>query len=390
MFQRKIYQDIEEILGFFPVLGIVGPRQVGKTTLAKEFAKYFEKETIYLDLENPRDLAKLSDPVFFFEANEDKCIILDEIQVRQDLFPIMRSMIDGNKVPARFILLGSASPILMGDSKETLAGRIHYEELTPLLWLEVSETIALQTLWLRGGYPDALLPASEKMSKHWRMSFISTYMQRDLPLLGLNGTPQQLYLLWQMICHFHGQLLNYESISRSLGITGPTVRHYIDFMENAFMIRLLRPYHYNTKKRLVKSPKIYIRDAGLLHTTLRLDTYNDLLGHPVVGASWEGFVIDQIISTLKEADFDYFFYRTHQGSEIDLVICKAMRPRIAVEIKFSSAPKISKGMILAMEDIGIKKGYVITPDSDTYKHSDEITICSLAHFLDIIYHEISK
>ncbi len=383
MFERNRTLDLIEILDFFPAIGIVGPRQVGKTTLAKYISKHLTKDSIYLDLENPRDLAKLEDPVLFFESHADKCVILDEIQVRKDLFPILRSMIDMNRVSGRFILLGSASPELIRNTAESLAGRIHYQELSPFLWLEIvsnNSKLTMQDHWLRGGFPNSLLANSDKQSIQWRTSFIRTYIERDLPLLGLNASPEQLSRLWQMIGHLHGQLLNYDSLSKSLGNKGPTIKKYIHFLKEAFLIRLLEPYHFNTKKRLVKSPKIYIRDSGLAHQVLRINNYGDLFGHPACGASWEAYVIEQIAQGLS-ADYEVYFYRTHQGAELDLLITKSYQPVMGIEIKFSSAPEISQGLQICMDDLKLSKSYVITPDSAFFKLSESIDVCSLEYFL---------
>lgn len=382
MFDRKITEELIETLAFFPVLGIVGPRQVGKTTLSKYISGLLNKETVYLDLENPRDLIKLEDPVLFFESNMDKCVILDEIQTRKELFPVLRSMIDMNRVPGRFILLGSASPELIRNTSESLAGRIHYQELTPLLWLEVREKFGIREHWLKGGFPNSLT-GSQKQSFQWRSSFIRTYIERDLPLLGLHTSPEQLSRLWQMIGHLHGQLLNYDGLSKSLGITGPTVKKYVHFLKEAFLVRLLEPYYVNAKKRLVKSPKIYIRDSGLAHQVLRIHTYDDLLGHPSGGASWESYVIEQIAGKLPDG-YEMYFYRTHQGAELDLLITEGNQPVMGIEIKFSASPKVSQGMQICLDDLGLSKGYVITPDTEHFNLSKQIEVCSLEFFLDNI------
>ena len=248
MLIRYIYNELVEIIHEFPVLGIVGPRQVGKTTIAKLLVKDIKKDTVFLDLENPRDIAKLTDPMLFFENNQDKCIIIDEVQINKELFPIIRAVIDLNREPARFILLGSASPELIRDSSESLAGRIYYKELTPFHFDEVNTVVSYQKHWLNGGYPEALLTDSKSKSKRWRRSFIQTYIERDLPMLGLQSKTTDIQRLFRMISHLHGQQLNYQLLSKSLGLSGPTIKKQIDFLEHAYIVRLLEPYYYNTSK----------------------------------------------------------------------------------------------------------------------------------------------
>jgi len=383
MYNRLINSEIIEALLSFPAIGLLGPRQVGKTTLVKQLMQHIQKSSIYLDLENPRDKAKLNDPVLFFEAHQNHCVIIDEVQLDKSLFPILRSMIDAHRVSARFILLGSASPELIRNSSESLAGRIHYFELTPLVWSEVGSTVTQNQLWLRGGFPDALQARSEKSSLQWRKSFIKTYVERDLPLLGLSVNPEQLTRLWRMLSHLNGQLLSYENLSKSLGVTGPSVKRYIHFLKEAFLVRLLEPYSNNAKKRLVKSPKVFVRDSGLIHQMLDIENHDELISHPICGFSWEGFAIEQIAVKLQDT-YDLSFYRTQQGAEIDLLLSKGNKPNIGVEFKFSSAPKVTQGTKIAMEDLKLKKLYVVTPDSDTFPLSDGIIVCSLPYFLETI------
>ena len=253
MITRYIFDELLEILNEFPVLGIVGPRQVGKTTVAKLLLKEIKKETILLDLENPKDLAKLTDPMLFFENNQDKCIIIDEVQIKKELFPIIRAAIDQKREPSRFILLGSASPELIRDSSESLAGRIYYKELTPFHYEEIKTKFSYQKHWLNGGYPEVLLTESNSKSKRWRRSFIQTYIERDLPMLGLQSKTTDINRLFRMISHVHGQQLNVQLLSKSLGLSSPTIKKQIDFLENAFIVRLLEPYYFNISKRLVES-----------------------------------------------------------------------------------------------------------------------------------------
>ena len=380
MIIRNKIKDIVETLEFFPVLGIVGPRQVGKTTIAKELSKTIYKESIYLDLENPRDLAKLQDPVLYFEDNIDKCIILDEIQNRPDLFPVLRSMVDLKREPARFIILGSASPELIRGTSESLAGRIAYIELSQFNLTEVFKENIQDILWLKGGYPDAFLSPKTKFTEQWQYNYIKTYVERDLPNLGLNVDKNTLIKLFQMLSHMHADIINYSNLSKSLNLSVNTIKRYISFFENAFLIRLLQPFHTNIKKRLIKSSKIYIRDSGILHYLQNISEKKDLYGNPLIGNSWEGFVIEQITELLPDK-YQVYFYRTHDGSECDLVIAKSQKPIVSVEIKYSSAPKLCKGSFYAFNDLKTEQNYVITPNSDDYLIKKNIRVCNLYDFL---------
>ena len=378
-----IFDELLEILNEFPVLGIVGPRQVGKTTVAKLLLKEIKKETILLDLENPKDLAKLTDPMLFFENNQDKCIIIDEVQIKKELFPIIRAAIDQKREPSRFILLGSASPELIRDSSESLAGRIYYKELTPFHYEEIKTKFSYQKHWLNGGYPEVLLTESNSKSKRWRRSFIQTYIERDLPMLGLQSKTTDIHRLFRMISHVHGQQLNVQLLSKSLGLSSPTIKKQIDFLENAFIVRLLEPYYFNISKRLVKSPKIFIRDTGLLHSLLEIDDMEHLFGNPVIGNSWEGYVIEQIYGVLPDG-CTLNYYRTQQGAELDLIISRNLKPIAGIEIKFNSHPKISIGNEISMNDLGLKHLYVVVPETERYSLKPEIEVVSLNEILGIV------
>lgn len=380
MILRNITKSIEETLAYFPVIGIVGPRQVGKTTLAKYLIKKINKETLYLDIENPKDQSKLTDPVLFFERNQEKCIILDEIQRMPELFPILRSMVDINKVPARFIVLGSASPDLIRDSSESLAGRIAYEELSPF---NITEAIAKKDIfqhWISGGFPDAFLAPNDNIRNKWLSNFIQTYIERDLPILGLDINPNLIRKLWTMLAHIHGNILNMNNLGRSLEISSTTIKKYLAFLENAFLIRQLYPYSINVKKRLVKSPKVYLRDSGILHSLLDIPDFDSLESNPILGASWEGYVIEQIIQKAAN-DTQSYFYRTHEGAECDLVLTRGGKVLAAIEIKYTSSPKITKGLKNAFNDINAKNNYIITPTTDDYLISDKIRVCNLSTFI---------
>ncbi|MFO7864607.1 MAG: ATP-binding protein [Salinivirgaceae bacterium] len=383
MIYRKISKTLIETLEYFPVLGLVGPRQVGKTTLAKYLQSSLNKESVYIDIENPKDISKLNDPVLFFERNQEKCVILDEIQRMPELFPVLRSMIDENRIPARFIILGSASPDLIRDSSESLAGRIAYEELTPFNLTEV-KTNETYAHWLSGGFPSAFLAPNDKLRIKWFTNFIKTYIERDLPMLGLNINHNILRKFWTMIAHIHGNVLNMQTLGKSLEISSTTIKKYLAFLENAFLIRQLYPFYANVKKRMVKSPKIYIRDAGILHHLLDIPNFDALESNPIIGSSWEGYVIEQI-TQLADEDTQFFFYRTHEGAECDLVQVKGGKVLSAIEIKYTSSPKISKGMRNAFDDIKAIDNYIITPNTDNYFIEKDIQVINLQQFLEENY-----
>ena len=380
MIDRFIYGELLEIVGEFPVLGIVGPRQVGKTTLARLLSKKINKESVFLDLENPRDVSKLTDPLLFFENNQDKCIIIDEVQIKKELFPIIRAVIDQKREPGRFILLGSASPELIRDASESLAGRIYYKELTPFHFQEIKDVISYQKHWLNGGYPEALLTESKTKSVRWRRSFIQTYIERDLPLLGLQSKIADMQRLVRMISHIHGSQLSYQTLSKSMGLTGPTIKKQIDFLEHAYIVRLLEPFYHNIGKRLVKSPKIYLRDTGLLHSLLEVERFEDLFGNPIIGNSWEGYVIEQIYAVLPET-YTLNYYRTQQGAELDLVICKNLKPVIGIEIKFNSSPKFSVGNEISLKDLGLNKCFIVVPEVERYYLKGFIEVISISELI---------
>jgi len=370
-----------ETLSFFPIAGIIGPRQVGKTTLAMYLRKSLDKESVYLDIENPEDQAKLTDPVLFMERHKNKCVILDEIQRMPHLFSVLRSMVDKHRVNARFIIIGSASPDLIHDSSESLAGRIAYEELTPFILNEIGEQYDMDHHWLAGGFPDAFLAPSESLRKKWFFNFILTYLERDLPVLGLNVAGNTLRKLWTMIAHIHGNVLNMNSLGRSLETSSTTIKKYLAFLENAFLIRQLYPYAINVKKRLVKSPKIYIRDSGILHHLLSIQGFDALESNPILGHSWEGYVIEQICANL-DSGMECYFYRTHEGAECDLVLVKSGQAVAAIEIKYTSSPKINRGLTQAFKDMNAASNFIITPRTDDYLIHRSVRVCSLPEFLN--------
>ena len=379
MIKRSITDKLLKTISNFPITGIIGPRQVGKTTLAKEVAKHIQKPSIYIDLENPRDYIKLSDPVLFFELHIDKCVILDEIQRMPELFSIIRSMVDLKREAGRFIILGSASPLLLRQSSQSLAGRIAYIELAGFNILELAKENQ-SNLWQRGGFPDAFLAIDDSIWLQWLNNYIKTYIERDLPALGLNLSPKTMYHLWTMMAHNHGQLVNYSKIGKSLGLSSTSIKKYIDFLENTFLVRQLHPYYENVKKRIVKSPKVYIRDSGMLHYLLNISTKEDLQGHPIKGHSFEGYVLEQIMQKLP-LNYQTYFYRTQHGAECDLVITKASKPEMAIEIKYASAPQLTKGNLISFDDIGARQNFVITPNSDDFLIQKNIRVCSISDFI---------
>jgi hypothetical protein len=382
MIKRSIHDIILISLKNYPVVGILGSRQVGKTTLAKAIKQLVKKDTVHLDLELPSDMNKLQDAEMYLRQFEKSLVIIDEIQRMPSLYPLLRALVDQNRIGGRFLILGSASPALIRHSSESLAGRIIYHELAPFNYFETGSN-KFQKLLLRGGYPNSFLAKSDDESYVWRESYIKTYLEMDIPQLEIRIPSVQLRRFWTMLAHSHGQLWNASKIAASLGITAPTVRHYLDILESTFIVRQLQPYHANIKKRLIKSPKVYIRDSGLNHALLRIKTFDDLTGHPSVGASWEGFVIEQLVAILPE-NSQYFFYRTNAGAEIDFLFMDRKNRLVPVEIKYSLSPVLSKGFWNAYEDLQCKQGYLIYPGSETYPISKNVIALPLIKLKSIL------
>jgi len=364
MISRTLHNAIVTSLKKYPVVGLLGSRQVGKTTLAKSVREAVARDAIYLDLELPSDWNKLHDSELYLRQFSETLVIIDEIQRMPSLFPVIRALVDQNRVGGRFLILGSASPDLLRRSSESLAGRIIYHELTPFNLYE-TDSDQIERLWLRGGYPESYLADNDEESFVWRESYIKTYLEMDIPQLGIRIPSVQLRRFWTMLAHSHGQLWNGNKIAGSIGVSAPTVRHYLDILENTFVVRQLLPYHANVKKRLIKSPKVYIRDSGLLHALLRIGNFDDLQGHPVLGSSWESFVIEQIIGLLPNHR-EVYFYRTNAGAEIDLVFFDKKNKPVAIEIKYSLSPAVSRGYWNACEDLSCKKGFIIYPGNERY------------------------
>ncbi len=336
---------------------------------------------MYLDLENPIDIKKLEDPFSFLNDNRDECIIIDEIQIVPALFGVLRSIIDADRKNGRFILLGSASPPLVKGVSESLAGRIAYRELSPIGLRELPLNLSVNKHWLRGGFPLSFLARSEAQSVEWLESFIRSYIERDLgSLFGVELSAGIIRRMLSMLAHVDSGIWNAEMMARSLGISAPTVNRYADFFEGAFLLHKLQPFHINTKKRLVKAPKVYIRDSGLLHRLAGINGMNNLKGHPVVGASWEGYVLEQIYQH-KKPSHTLFYYRTQAGAECDIVIADGIQPKAGIEIKLNNAPQLSKGNMQSFKDLATKKNFVITPSVDEYKNKDGVIICNLKDFL---------
>ncbi|MEO0554182.1 MAG: ATP-binding protein [Bacteroidota bacterium] len=378
MIKRILESELHYSLQDFPITGVVGPRQIGKTTLVKNAA--LSQPRVYLDLERNSDLNKLSDPELFLSLHADKTVILDEIQHKPDLFPLLRSLIDENKRPGRFIILGSASPELLKQSSESLAGRINYLELSALNLLETTGTVSLNDLWLYGGYPDPALSKKPKFVKNWYRSFIQSYLERDLPQYGLPADPLVTSRLLQMIASGNGTILNYSSFAKSLSLSMPTIKTYISFLVSAYLVSFLNPWYSNSKKRLVKSPRIYLRDTGMLHYLQGIHEYDELLGNMYVGNSWEGFVMHQVQAVL-ETDDELYYYRTQDGAEIDLLVRRNNKWLAAAEIKLTNSPSVSKGTYVAIEDLKLDLLYVITPGAETYPLRENILVIGLIDFL---------
>lgn len=380
MVERKIKKQLLKNISFFPAVAILGPRQVGKTTLVKGLQGELQKPLEYFDLENPQVLRRFEgDPTLSIESLRSKTVIFDEIHRLPNIFPLLRGEIDWHREAGRFIFLGSASFDLLKNTSESLAGRISYLEMRPLLFSELdasSQENFLNTHWFRGGFPTAFLAPDTELWYQWFSSFVSTYLEKDLPQLGMITEPKQMGRLLTMLSYQSGNLLNNSNLSKSLGVSVTKTIQQIDFLEKTLLVRRLEPFHTNIKKRLVKTPKLYIRDSGMLHFLLRIPNYDALLGHPLSGNSWEGYVIEQIISKLSWLDVPYF-YRTADGSELDLVIVNGNDVRLAIEIKLSNAPKISRGNTVALEDLKNPPFLIVTPSADDYLIRENAWVCGM-------------
>ncbi|OGY87079.1 MAG: ATPase [Candidatus Kerfeldbacteria bacterium RIFOXYA2_FULL_38_24] len=384
MIKRTQIETIKNSLKHFPIVGILGSRQVGKTTLAKELLKR-HKNVIYLDLELTSDVNKLQAPEIYLQQHKNEMVIIDEIQRLPELFPLLRALVDQNKNNGQFLVLGSASPALIKKLSESLAGRIIYHELTPFIISEINnKNNQIKKLWLRGGYPKSFLAPNDLISAQWREAFIKTHLERDIPQLNINTSSITLRRFLTMVAHNHASLWNTSNIARSLGVSAPSVKRYLDIFTDTFIVRQLQPYFINIKKRLIKSPKVYIRDTGLLHALLNIYDLEKLQAHTIIGASWEGFIIEQLINIAPE-HWESYFYRTNSGAEIDLLFLTNNLEPVAIEIKYSLSPKISKGFWQATEDIKCKKKFILYPGQESYKIKNDVEILSVNDFDKIFY-----
>ena len=382
MLKRLITDRLNKSLNRTPAVALLGARQVGKTTFAKAIAK--GRKSIYLDLEDAEDLLKLSDPKSFLRAQSDKLVILDEIQRAPDLFMVLRGLIDENRQAGRktgqFLLLGSASADLLRQSSESLAGRITYIDMTGLNILELDKPQHIQRLWLRGGFPDGYLAADDDAAMDWLEDLIRTYLERDIPQMGFKVPSKRLKRLWTMLAHLQGESVNYSKLGANLEISSKTINHYIDILTDLLLVRRIEPWHANVKKRLVKSPRYYVRDSGVLHRLLGIGTYDALLSNPILGKSWEGFVVENIHSVLPRLAETYF-YRTAAGAEIDLVIKMPNAEVWAVEIKYGVAPKLGKHFNQTCKDVGARRKYVVYGGDDAFSIGNDVQIISLPKLL---------
>lgn len=373
MLQRSLATVLRKRLDVFPGVVLVGPRQVGKTTLAGIIAAE-HPGSIVLDLERLADRAALSQPSIYFPRHRDHLVVLDEVQNLPGIFAELRPEMDAQRRPGRFLLLGSASGKLLRQASESLAGRVAYVELTPLLADELAlDHPGLQTLWLRGGFPLSYTAADDAMSYLWRENFIATFLQRDLPQLGVGVAPEALHRFWRMLAHVHGQLFNASQLGVALGgVAHTTVGRYLDLLVDTLLVRRLEPHFVNVGKRLVKAPKVYLRDSGLLHALLNIRSVDDLQANPIAGASWEGFVVEQIAGLMPEGS-RLSFYRTAVGAELDLIVERGQR-KVGFEIKFSVAPKPARGFWTALEDLHPEHTYVVAPVRESYPLADGVDV----------------
>ena len=375
-------QQLDNIaLGFevHPIIAILGPRQVGKTTLARQYCKKHETSKIhYFDLEHSTDIGLFNDPLLLLEKLEG-LIVIDEIQRVPELFPLLRVLVDRENNKQQYLILGSASEELIKQSSETLAGRIQYIELTPFAFREVND---LEKLWLRGGYPKSFLAETNYKSFIWREHYIKTFLERDIPTLGIKVPSENIRRFWELIAHYHGNIVNHSELARSLGMSQPTIKYYLDILTQTFMIRQLRPWHENLSKRQVKSPKIYFRDSGILHSMLHLKD-NEIITHPKLGASWEGFAMEEIIRAHEARNQECYFWSTHSHAEMDLLIVRGNK-KIAYEFKYSSQPKITKSIHSAIESLKLDKVIIIYPGDKNAPLSHEVEIYGLEKYLNDI------
>lgn len=384
MLRHYFLNEIKLQFRVHPICALLGPRQVGKTTLAKMYVKSASQdETAFFDLENPFDLARLENPMLTFSRIQSELIIIDEIQRRPELFPILRVLVDEMKDKQRYLILGSASRDLIRQSSETLAGRIGYIELTPFSMSEVGDA---SLLWLHGGFPRAFLTPDDEESYLWRQSYITTFLERDIPSLGFQIPPQQMRRFWLMLAHYHGQIFNASEIGRSLGVSDHSVRKYLDILSGTFMVRILAPWFENLEKRQIKSPKIYFRDSGILHALMGIKDNRDLDNHPKLGAFWEGFALEEVIRKFHALPEECYFWGTQSGAELDLLLIKNGK-RLGFEFKYTEAPKITASMRIACQDLKLDHLYVVYPGKKSFPMNEQITGCG---FESLQFAQINK
>ncbi len=382
MIKRTQYDTVKGLLKEYPAVALLGARQTGKTTIAKQIAATRKGKVLYLDLERDSHLQRLVyDAEAYLSSHADKLVIIDEVQRKPELFALLRALIDEKRKPGRFLLLGSSSPHLVKGVSESLAGRIAYAEIGGIgLGEALKAKIGCDALWLKGGFPTPLLRRDRSLDRKWYRYFIQSYIRRDLaPMFGAALSEKIIDNFWTMLAGNNGALFNKEQYARSLGVTAPTVTRYLHYMEAAFLVNELQPWSANTGKRLVKMPKIYIRDSGILHALNRIDIPDDLFGSIHAGASWEGFVIEQL--RLSKGDCDLYFYRTHNGAEADAVLVRGQEPVACIEIKLSTSPQVSRGFYEVINDLKTEKNYVIMPSGDTYPINENIRCYSLSEFI---------
>ncbi len=366
--RAKDLTGIKKLLNLYPVTSILGARQIGKTTLAKQF-----QASHYLDLENPRDLARLDHPQLALEDLKG-LIVIDEIQRKPDLFPLLRYLVDENP-QQKYLILGSASNVLIKQSSESLAGRIAYYHLGGLSLSDAGKE-HWKSLWSNGGYPRSFLAPDEDASALWRENYISTFLERDIPQLGISIPAQTMRRFWTMLSHFHGQIINYAEFAKSFGISDMTVRKYTDILEGTFMVRLLQPWFRNIGKRLVKRPKLYLRDSGIFHTLLSIQAYEQLITHPKLGSSWEGFALELTCKSIGKRDQEFYFWKTHSGAELDL-FWQNQGKNWGIEFKYQDAPKLTKSMQSCMSDLELAHLWIVYPGKQKYKLATNITTLPL-------------
>jgi len=370
---------LRRLIAANPVVGIIGARQVGKTTLARSFVAQMREPAHYFDLENPEDEAGLADPMLALKALKG-LIVIDEIQRLPDLFQVLRVLVDRPRRPARFLVLGSASPGLLRQGSETLAGRIVYYELKGLALDEVG-VMNQERLWLRGGFPRSYLAGTTTASHEWRVGFIRTFLERDLPQLGISIRSATLRRFWTMLAHYHGQIWNSSEFARSFGVADTTVRNYLDVLASALVITELQPWHENIGKRQIKSPKVYLADTGILHSLLNITQLRDLERHPKLGASWERFVIGQVIRQLGAKPDECYFWGTHAGGELDLLVVRG-RLRLGFEVKRTSSPRLTPSMRNALHDLKLKTLDVIHAGEQTFHLAAGVRAVAFSRLLE--------